>query len=72
MEIGPRAAIFENPQHSYTKKLMEAVPLPDPARRTLRRGMSVDELKSPIRPLDYKIEARRYRTVSPGHVVQAE
>ncbi|WP_230719877.1 ABC transporter ATP-binding protein [Martelella mediterranea] len=72
VEIGPRAAIFEDPQHSYTKKLMEAVPLPDPARRTLRRGMSVDELKSPIRPLGYTVEPRRYRTVSPGHVVQAE
>jgi peptide/nickel transport system ATP-binding protein len=25
VEIGPRAAIFDNPQHDYTKKLMAAV-----------------------------------------------
>src|SRR5271167_4997401 len=35
VEIGPRAAIIENPQHPYTKKLITAVPAPDPARRRL-------------------------------------
>ena len=33
VEIGPRAALFGNPQHPYTKRLMAAVPVPDPARR---------------------------------------
>ena len=33
VEIGPRRAIFENPQHAYTSKLMAAVPVADPARR---------------------------------------
>ncbi|WP_022717865.1 ABC transporter ATP-binding protein, partial [Rhizobium mongolense] len=33
VEIGPRAAIFGNPQHPYTKTLMAAVPVPDPDRR---------------------------------------
>jgi peptide/nickel transport system ATP-binding protein len=70
VEIGPRAAVFDNPQHAYTKKLMAAVPVPDPARRGIRRGISNDELKSPIRPMGYEVPQRSYRTVSPGHFVQ--
>jgi len=70
VEIGPRAAVFENPQHPYTRKLMAAVPIPDPSRRGLKRNISTDEIKSPIRPVDYVPPARHYREVSHGHLVQ--
>jgi peptide/nickel transport system ATP-binding protein len=70
VEIGPRASIFGNPQHPYTKKLMAAVPIPDPSRRNLERGVSNDEIKSPVRPPDFVPPQRLYREVSPGHVVQ--
>jgi peptide/nickel transport system ATP-binding protein len=70
VEIGPRAAVFDNPQHPYTKKLMAAVPVPDPARRGIRRGISNDELKSPVRGMEYRPPVREYREVSDGHVVQ--
>ncbi|WP_333821899.1 ABC transporter ATP-binding protein [Pinisolibacter sp.] len=69
VEIGPREAIFGDPQHPYTKRLMAAVPVPDPARRGIRRDLSGQELKSPVRPLDYVAPERRYRTVAPGHMV---
>ncbi|WP_454764131.1 dipeptide ABC transporter ATP-binding protein [Cupriavidus campinensis] len=51
VEIGPRRAIFENPQHPYTKKLMSAVPIADPARRHLKREPLSDEIPSPIRAI---------------------
>ncbi|EJJ26470.1 ABC transporter ATP-binding protein [Rhizobium sp. CF142] len=69
VEIGPRAAVFGNPQHDYTKKLMAAVPVPDPDRRREKRAVANDEIKSPIRPVDYKIKPLQYREVSPGHLV---
>jgi peptide/nickel transport system ATP-binding protein len=71
VEIGPRAAVFGNAQHPYTKKLMSAVPIPDPARRLQKRGVSNDEIKSPVRSPDYVPPVRQYREVSPGHVVMA-
>jgi peptide/nickel transport system ATP-binding protein len=70
VEIGPRAGIFENPQHPYTKRLLSAVAVPDPARRRPRRPPAQDEVSSIIHPLDYVAPRRTYCEVSPGHVVQ--
>ena len=70
VEIGPRRAIFEAPQHPYTQKLIAAVPVPDPARRGLRRKQDIEELKSPFRPVGFVLPKRMYREVSDGHFVQ--
>ncbi|HMF67093.1 MAG TPA: ABC transporter ATP-binding protein, partial [Phyllobacterium sp.] len=70
VEIGPRAAIFENPQHPYTKKLISAVPVPDPSRRGIKRPVSNDEIKSPVRAPDFVVPVRQYGEVSSGHLVQ--
>ncbi|MBN9452588.1 MAG: ABC transporter ATP-binding protein [Bosea sp.] len=69
VEIGPRESIFQNPQHPYTKRLLAAVPIADPARRLQKRPVSNDEIKSPVRPADYVPPVRQYREVSPGHAV---
>ncbi|MEZ0168457.1 dipeptide ABC transporter ATP-binding protein [Microvirga sp. TS319] len=69
VEIGPREAMFGNPQHPYTKRLLEAVPIADPARRHSKGAVSNSEIRSPVRPADYVPPARQYREVSPGHAV---
>jgi peptide/nickel transport system ATP-binding protein len=70
VEIGPRSAIFENPQHPYTRRLISAVPIPDPSRRGQLVPQPSEEIKSAVRPLDYEPPRRIYREVSPGHFVQ--
>ena len=72
VEIGPRRAIFEDPRHPYTRRLLAAVPVPDPARRRERHGVSDDEIASPVRAIDFVPPRRLYREVSPGHVVRVE
>ena len=70
VEIGPRDRIFGDPRHPYTKRLISAVPIPDPARRGTTPPPAAVEPRSPIRPLDYVPPRRVYREVSPGHLVQ--
>jgi len=69
VEIGPRSAVFGNPQHPYTRRLLSAVPVADPARRSMRRGPSNEEIRSPVRASDYVPPVRRYREITPRHVV---
>jgi peptide/nickel transport system ATP-binding protein len=42
VEIGPCEAIFESPQHPYTKSLLSAIPVPDPGIEKSRRPIAFD------------------------------
>jgi glutathione transport system ATP-binding protein len=69
VEIGPRRAIFENPQHPYTKKLMAAVPVADPNQRHRLREMLPEEIPSPIRNVGDLPLVEPLKQVGPGHFV---
>ncbi|PWL35121.1 ABC transporter ATP-binding protein [Marivita sp. XM-24bin2] len=69
VELGPRRAVFENPQHPYTQALMKAVPIADPRRRKSDKDLNFKPIPSPIHGLDYEPEKSVYREVEPGHKV---
>jgi oligopeptide transport system ATP-binding protein len=51
MELAPRAALYTQPRHPYTRALISAVPLPDPrAERARPREILSGDLPSPITP----------------------
>ncbi|MFO1162648.1 MAG: oligopeptide/dipeptide ABC transporter ATP-binding protein [Reyranellaceae bacterium] len=51
VEVGGRDQIWRNPQHPYTKALLEAAPIADPkAARARRRTILQGELPSPLDP----------------------
>ncbi len=68
MEEGPRDAVLHDPQHHYTRRLLAAVPVPDPSRQ---RPMlpPVPDGPSPVLALGESMRRVRLETVSGSHRV---
>ncbi len=49
VEQGPRAVVYGEPRHPYTRALLSAVPVPDPTRRPTRERVA-GEPPSPVAP----------------------
>lgn len=71
VELGERRAVFDSPQHSYTRKLLSAVPVADPAQRRERVLLQGDIL-SPIRKVGDEPEHLPLVQVASGHFVAQE
>ncbi|NRA89094.1 MAG: ABC transporter ATP-binding protein, partial [Rhizobiales bacterium] len=69
VEIGTRAQIFENPQHAYTKRLLNAVPIADPKKRRNQSLVQNEEIPSPIHDLKYVPKINQYLELQKGHFV---
>ncbi len=69
VELGPRARVFENPQHPYTQALMKAVPIADPNKRKSEKDLNFKPIPSPIHPIGYAPEPSNYKEVEPGHFI---
>jgi peptide/nickel transport system ATP-binding protein len=51
VELGPAPRIYETPAHPYTRGLIDAIPVPDPAVERAKRGTSIrGELPSAVTP----------------------
>lgn len=71
VEIGPAAAVLRDPRHSYTRRLLAAVPVADPRKRSERRLAGSTEIPSPMRPVGDPPVTPPLTPIGIGHFVQA-
>ncbi|SNT21347.1 ABC transporter ATP-binding protein [Tropicimonas sediminicola] len=69
VEMGTRDAVFGNPRHPYTRRLLDAVPIPDPARKRPPYARPVGEIPSPIYPIGVVPQRVNLRDLGDGHLV---
>ena len=66
VELATSEELFKNPLHPYTRSLLSAIPLPDPAYEKQRKRIVYE----PLAEHDYSVDKPTLREISPGHFVQ--
>ncbi len=84
VELAPAEELYHNPRHAYTKALLDAIPVPDPAKRR-RRQLLQGDVPSPINPpagcaFGHRMKHPKWeestrtdltlKEIAPGHFVQ--
>jgi peptide/nickel transport system ATP-binding protein len=69
VELGTREQIFSNPCHPYTRRLIEAVPVADPAQRRARFARMDAEIPSAARRIGDEPEKLLLQDIGGGHLV---
>nr|WP_281244368.1 ATP-binding cassette domain-containing protein [Marinilactibacillus piezotolerans] len=64
VELAKSEELFANPLHPYTKKLLSAIPVPDPTYEATRKKQKSDE-----ETLSFDLSASVFQEVSPEHWV---
>ncbi|SFP18314.1 ABC transporter ATP-binding protein [Tranquillimonas alkanivorans] len=67
VEEGARDAVLHDARHPYTRRLLSAVPIPDPHRRRPPRAEAEPGLGSPIRRIGDPPTRLNLSEVAPGH-----
>ena len=68
MELGSRAQVFETPAHPYTRRLLSAVPVPDPTRRPDRAALEGEVPSTTMKAGEEPVPAR-LTELAPGHFI---
>ena len=72
VETGTRAQVFANPQHPYTRRLIEAVPVPDPAHKRAAGVRLAGEVPSPVHDVGRGPVRVTLVDIGGGHLVARE
>lgn len=72
VEMGSCRQVFGNPQHAYTKRLIEAVPVPDPTHIRASNVRLTGEVPSPVYEVGKLTKPMNLTDIGSGHLVAVD